>query len=97
MEAINLSRLNVFKSDNAKKALQKQVIKKSHDLNKVFYSKQRNYYVSFVRKEKKEYFAKFNEKRITDNRRFWYTVKPFLSGKVKSKDAIILVNNDRYV
>ena len=37
---------------------------------------------------KKEYFAKLNEKAITDNRTFWYTVKPFLSDKVTSKEAI---------
>ena len=45
-------------------------------------------------KEKKEYFSKLNEKEITDNRNFWHTVKPFLSDKVKSKETIILVNND---
>ena len=26
--------------------------------------------------------------------KFWHTVKPFLLGKVKSKETIILVNND---
>ena len=50
--------------------------------------------VSLLRKEKKEYFARLNEKDITDNRKFWHTVKPFLSDKVKSREAIILVDNE---
>ena len=51
--------------------------------------------VSLLRKEKKEYFARLNEKDITDNRKFWHTVKPFLSDKVKSREAIILVDNEK--
>ena len=68
-------------------------LKNSTDLNKALYNKQRNYCVSLLRKEK-NYFAKLNEKEITNNRTFWHTVKPFLSDKVKSKETIILVNND---
>ena len=48
-----------------------------------------------MRKEKIEYFANLNEKDITDNRKFWYTVKPFLSDKIHSRKNIILVNNER--
>ena len=44
--------------------------------------------------EKKEYSAKLNEKEIIDNGKFWHTVKPFLSDKVKSKETIVLVNSD---
>ena len=36
-------------------------------------------------KEKKWCFAKINEKDITDNRKFWQTIKPFLSDNIKSK------------
>ena len=66
-------------------------LKNLTDLNKVLKSKQRNYCVSLLRKK---YFPKLNEKEITDNMKFWHTVKPFLLGKVKSKETIILVNND---
>ena len=31
---------------------------------------------------------------ITDNRKFWHTVKLFLLDNIKAKDIIILVNND---
>ena len=66
-------------------------LKNPTDLNKVLNSKQRNYCVSLLRKK---YFPKLNEKEIIDNIKFWHTVKPFLLGKVKSKESIILVNND---
>ena len=37
--------------------------------------------VSLLRKSKKNYFANLDKKNITDNKRFWKTVKPFLSKK----------------
>ena len=46
--------------------------------NKFFYNRQRNWCVSLLRKEKKKYFANLNEKDITDNEKFWKTIKPSL-------------------
>ena len=69
-------------------------LKNPNDQNKLLYNKQRNYCVSLLRKKKKEYSARLNEKDITDNRKFWHTVKPFLLDKVKSREAIILVDNE---
>ena len=43
-----------------------------------------------MRKEKKEYFANLNEKDIIDNKKFWQTVQPFLSEKLKSREKITL-------
>ena len=71
-----------------------KLLKNPNDQNKLLYNKQRNYCVSLLRKKKKEYSARLNEKDITDNRKFWHTVKPFLSDKVKSREAIILVDNE---
>ena len=45
-------------------------LKNPTDQNKLIYNKQRNFCISLLRKEKKEYFAKLNEKNITDNRKF---------------------------
>ena len=69
-------------------------LKNPNDQNKLLYNKQRNYCVSLLRKKKKEYSARLNEKGNTNNRKFWHTVKPFLSDKVKSREAIILVDNE---
>ena len=32
-----------------------------------------------------------NEKDLTDNKQFWWTVKPLLSDKIKSSEKITLV------
>ena len=40
------------------------------DENRYIYTKQRNLCVSLLRKEKKQYFTKLNEKDITGNRKF---------------------------
>ena len=40
------------------------------DENRYIYTKQRNLCVSLLRKEKKQYFTKLNEKYITGNRKF---------------------------
>ena len=65
--------------------------------NKLPYTKQRNFCVSLLRKVKREYFANLNEKNITDNRKFWQTVKPFLSDKNKSREKIILIKNEEII
>ena len=65
--------------------------------NKLAYTKQRNFCVSLLRKVKREYFANINEKNIIDNRKFWQTVKPFLSEKNKSKEKITLIKNDEII
>ena len=45
-------------------------LKNTTDQSKLIYKKQRNFCVSLLRKEKKEYCAKPNEKDITDKRKF---------------------------
>ena len=47
---------------------------KKIDQIKLIDNKQRNFCISLLRKEKREYFAKLNEKDIADNRKFWHTV-----------------------
>ena len=54
--------------------------------NKISYTKQRNWCVLLLRKEKKEYFVNLNEKDIIDNKKFYQTVKPFLPEKLKSRE-----------
>ena len=71
-------------------------LKNPNNQYKLLYNKQRNYCVSLLRKEKREYFIRLNEKN-TDNRKFWHTVKPFFSDKVKSREAIILVDNENAI
>ena len=53
--------------------------------------------LSLLRKKKKQYLSNLNDKDITDNRKLWHTVKPFLSEKIKSRENIILVNNEKII
>ena len=61
--------------------LRNRFLKNRREENRKLFCKQRNNYVSLLRKSKKDYFENLNEKNITDNKRFWNTVKPFLSKK----------------
>ena len=47
-------------------------LKTPTDQNKLIYNKKRNFCVSLLIKEKKEYFAKLNENDITNNKKFWH-------------------------
>ena len=62
------------------------------------YRKLRNECVKLTKKVKRDYFQKLDIKQINDNKRFWKTVKPFLSGKGNIEHKkIILVENDEII
>ena len=48
-------------------------------------------------KRKKAKFTKLIEKNITDNRKFWQTVKPFLSEKHKERVNITSLKNEEII
>ena len=61
------------------------------------YKKQKNYCSKLYKKERKRYYNNMNLTNLHDNKRFWRSVKPFLSDKgsyiskinLKKKDEII--------
>ena len=63
--------------------------------NKQMYKKQRNYCVSLLKKEKKNYYKKLDLRIFEDNRKFWQKVRPLFSDKNKSsnRNITILENN----
>ena len=65
--------------------------------NKFSYNKQRNWCVFQLRRENNFFFANLNQKDITDNKKFWQTIKPFLSEKTKSREKITLIGNKNLV
>ena len=67
------------------------------DENKRKDSKQQNYCVSLLKKIKKNYYSNLNEKKITDKKTFWKTVKPFLTDKTPSDEKITLIENNKIV
>ena len=54
---------------------------KRSDENKKKYSRERNYCVSLLGRIKRKYYSSLDEKSIKDNKKFWRTVKLFLSDK----------------
>ena len=64
------------------------------DISREEYKKQRNLCVSLLKKAKQDHFANLDIKSVTDNKKFWQTVKPLFSTKVKAKTVIELVEND---
>ena len=61
------------------------------------YKKQRNFCVNLLRKTKTEYFQKLNVKDLSDNRKFWKTIKPFFSNKGLNSNKLMLKENNRLI
>ena len=77
--------------------LRNKFLKNRNDYNKREFSKQRNYCVSLVRKSKKLYYSNLDEKKVTDNKTSWKTIKPFLSHKIVSREKVTLIEEDEIV
>ena len=78
--------------------LRNRFLRNRSNRNRDLFRKQRSLCASLLRKSKKDYFSKLNEKQITDNKRFWKTVKPLLSNKFQSSEKINLTEvNDSLI
>ena len=66
------------------------------DENRKKYSKQQNYCVSLLRRTKRKYYSSLDRKSITDNKKFWRTVKPFLSDKILFNPRITLIEDNNF-
>jgi len=65
--------------------------------NKANYKKQRNYCVKLLRSEKRNYFNNLETNVFTDNKKFWKAIKPLFSGKIKSCQNEINLNEDNEI
>ena len=69
--------------------------KNRSEVNRVNYIKQHSYYVRFLRKIEKQYYANLNEKDVANKKQFWKTLKRSFSEKSKSNKNIALVEDDK--
>ena len=53
--------------------------------------------MSLLRKSKKVYYSNLDEKKVTDNKTFWKTIKPFLSDKIVSRAKLTLIEEDEII
>ena len=65
--------------------------------NERAFKKQRNYCVKLLRKTKRNYYQNLDLKNLSDNRKFWKTVKPIFSGKVQTSSSVTLVENNQVI
>ncbi len=61
------------------------------------FKKQRNKCVKLLRKAKFDYYRNIDLDNLTDNHKFWKTVKPLFSDKVQVKSAITLIEDGKMV
>ena len=61
------------------------------------FRKQRNSCVKLFRTEKRNFYKNLDISQITDNKKFWNTVKPFISNKNKAKAKITLIEDERII
>ena len=61
------------------------------------YKHQRNFCARLCKKEKKDYYSNIQLCNVTDNKRFWKTVKPILSDKGINNRKIILKSNENII
>ena len=62
--------------------------------NEKLYKKQRNFSVSLLKREKKNYYNNIDLKIFEDNKKFWRSIKPLFSNKQKYLDRNITIMED---
>ena len=77
--------------------LRNRFFKTRNNTDKFSYNKQRNFCVSLIRKEKSKNFTNLNIKDVTDNKKFWKTIKPCFSDESKYSERIVLKEDDGIV
>ena len=88
---------NLYKEIMTRSRLRNKYLKHKTEENLLLYTQQRKKYVSLLRKTKTNYYGNLNEKGITDNKKFWKTIKPFLSDKSINSDKIHLNENGELI
>ena len=77
--------------------LQNKVFKYGSAVDIYALKKHKNYCNRLAKRERKKYYGSLNEKDVTDNKKFWKTVKPFFTDKGGTRDRIMLLENDEIV
>ena len=92
-----------FMNKTLKKAIMKRsrlknkYLKENTPENKTNYNQIRNYCVMLVRKSKKDYYSQLDTRDIIDNKKFWKTVKPMFTDKIKHTQNITLIDSGSIV
>ena len=85
---------DLHKAIMKRSSLRNKFLRDRTDISIEEYKNQRNLCISLFKKAKKDHFGNLDIKSVTHNKKFWQTVKPLFSNKVKAKTVIKLVGND---
>ena len=61
------------------------------------FREQRNSCVKLFRKEKRNYYNSLDISLVTDDKKFWKTIKPFFSDRSQSQNKIVLTDGGRII
>ena len=85
------------KATMTKSRLRNKFLKCPSAENEYNYKKHRNYCTKLFKREKKKFYNNIDISLVTDNKKFWQTVRPLFSEKHFSKRKLILVEDDNIV
>ena len=77
--------------------LEREYVKNKASENLKSYKKQKKFCSNLYKKERKKYYERLDLNNITNTKKFWKTITPFLSDKVTFFPQIILVENDEII
>ena len=77
--------------------LENKFYKNRSEPNRRALKKQKNYCNRLYKRERRKYYSQLNLNDITDNKKFWKTVKPLFSNKGGCGDSIVLVSGDKII
>ena len=78
-------------------ALQNKYFKSGSTVDHNAFKSQRNYCSRLYKKERKKYFNNLNLQDLSDNKKFWKTIKPLLSNKGPQKNKITIVKEGNII
>ena len=80
---------DIHKAIMTRTRLRNRFLKEPTQMNRLIYKKQRNYCVSLIPQNKKQYYVSLNVNHIKDNKNFWRVVKPNFSNKIPGTNKVI--------
>ena len=80
-----------------RKKLRNRYIKSRTEENLKAFKKQRNSCVKLLRRTKSDYYRNLDHEDLTDDRKFWKTVKPVFSNEIKTNSAVTLIEDGKMI
>ena len=80
-----------------RKNLRNKYIKSRTEENHKAFKTKRNLCVNLLRRVKSDYYSDLNLGDLTDNRKFWKTVKPVFSNEIQTTSSITLIEDGKMI